>query len=114
MRGEVVERTLDQLADRLAGRQACQIELALLRADLLVHPFEDRKIERVLVAEIMVDELLVDARARGDLVDAGAGKSAVGELTSRRGEQLATRGFGIAPLRLLAVGSSIGHFQPDS
>ncbi|MGY4487667.1 hypothetical protein ACVWWR_006858 [Bradyrhizobium sp. LM3.2] len=47
----------------------------------------------------MVDELLVDAGALGDLVDAGAGKAVPGELLARRGEQLLACGDGVAPLR---------------
>src|SRR3954454_25045043 len=84
MRGEVVEGTLDQLLDLLLGRQALEVEFALLGADFLVDPFEHRQIQRVLVAEVMIDELLVDARARGDLVDPGPGKAAAGELAPRR------------------------------
>src|SRR5439155_15817871 len=59
MCGEVVEGTLDQLFDRLLWRQSLEIELALLGADLLVDPFEHRQIQCVLVAEIVIDKLLV-------------------------------------------------------
>ena len=64
----------------LFRRQALEVELALLLADVLVDPFEHGEVERVLVAEVVVDELLVDAGALGDLVDAGAGKAVPGEL----------------------------------
>src|SRR4051794_28788346 len=67
MGGKVVERAFDQLLDCLLRRQAGKIELALLGANFLVDPFEYGKVERVLVAEIMVDELLVDPGALGDL-----------------------------------------------
>src|SRR6185295_16593486 len=53
VRREVVEGTLDQLLDRLFGRQSLEIELALLGADLLVDPFQHRQIQRILVAEIV-------------------------------------------------------------
>ena len=75
--GEMVERALDQLPDRPLRRQALQIELALLRADLLIDPFQHREVQRVLVAEVMVDQLLVDAGAGGDFVDPRAGQSVV-------------------------------------
>src|SRR6476659_6691653 len=39
MRGEVVEGALDQLLDRLLGRQSLEVELALLGADFFVDPF---------------------------------------------------------------------------
>ena len=101
--GEVVERTLDQFADRLFRRQALQIELAFMGPDFLVDPFQHRKIERVLVAEIMIDQLLVDAGTLGDFVDPGAGKAAPGEFAPCCRQQLAPCGRRIAPLRLCAV-----------
>ena len=88
MRGKVVERALDQLADGPFRRQARQIELALLGADFLVNPFQHGEVERVLVAEVMVDQLLVDPGARGDFVDPGAGKAAAGKFAPCRGQQL--------------------------
>ena len=114
MRGEVVEGTFDQLLDRLFGRQSLEVELALLGADLLVDPFQHRQIQRVLVAEVMIDELLVDARACGDLVDPGPGKAAAGELAPRRRQQFPAGCGRIAPLRLGIVRSFFGHFQPNS
>ena len=77
---QMIERGLDQPADRLVRRQALEIELALLLADVLIDPFEHGEVERVLVAEVVVDQLLVDAGALGDLVDAGARKTVPGEL----------------------------------
>jgi hypothetical protein len=103
MRGEVVERTRDQLSDRLFGRQALEIELALLLADLLIDPFEYRQIERVLVTEIMIDELLVDSGAGGDVVDPGAGEAAIGKFPARRGQQLVAGAGRVAALRPCAA-----------
>jgi hypothetical protein len=62
----------------------------------------------------MIDELLVDAGARRDLVDAGAGEAAGGKFASRRRQQFPPRRYRIAPLRLVAISSSFGHFQPNS
>ena len=84
MCGEVVEGTLDQLFDGPLGSQPFQVELALLGADFLVDPFEHRKVERVLVAEIMIYQLLVDPGAAGDFIDPGAGKAALGKFAPRR------------------------------
>src|SRR5690348_15929973 len=118
MRGEMVEGTLDQLLDRPLRRRSLEIELALLGPDFLVDPFQDSKVERVLVAEIVIDQLLVDPGPVSDFIDAGAGKPAVGKFTSCGGQQLLPRRFRVAPLwflrRLLAVCSSFGHFQPNS
>ena len=82
-------------------RQALQIELALLGADFLIDPFQHREVQRILVAEVVIDQLLVDAGARGDFVDPGAGKAAAGEFAPRRRQQFLSRGGRIAPLRLL-------------
>ena len=81
---EMIERALDQFPDRPFGRQSLEVELAFLGPDFLVYPFQYREIERVLVAEIMIHELLVDAGARRDFVDPGAGEPAAGEFTPRR------------------------------
>src|SRR5450755_8471 len=103
MRREVVERTLDQLLDGLFGRQALQVQLALLGPDLLVDPFEYGKVERVLVTEIMIDQLLVDAGSIGNFVDPRAGEAALRKLPSRRRQQLFAGGNRIAALRLGAI-----------
>ena len=110
----MIEGTFDQFLDRLFGRQSLEVELALLGADFLVDPFQYRQIQRVLVAEIMIDELLVDAGTRGDLVDPGAGKAAAGEFPPRRRQQFPAGCGRIAPLRLGIVRSFFGHFQPNS
>ncbi len=112
--GEVIEGTLDQLLDRLFGRQAFEIELALLGADLLINPFQHCQIQRVLVAEVVIDQLLVDAGAGGNLIDPGAGEAAISEFAPRRRQQLLACRGRIAPLRRSVVRSCFGHFQPNS
>ena len=52
---EMVEGGFRQLLDRRFGRQAFEVELALLGADFLVDPFQHGEIERVLVAEVVID-----------------------------------------------------------
>src|SRR5476649_1616822 len=84
VQSEVVKGAFDQLPDGLFGRQSLKVELALVLPDLLVDPFEYRQIERVLVTEIMIDQLLVDAGTLGDFVDPGAGKALAGEFAPRR------------------------------
>ena len=103
VRGEVVERTLDQLLDGLFRRQALEVQLALLGPDLLVNPFQHRKVERVLVAEIMIDQLLVDAGAGRDFVDPGAGEAALRKFAPRRNQQFLPCGGRIAPHRLCSI-----------
>ena len=72
-----------------SGGNPSRLSLRSWVADFLIDPFQHRQIERVLVAEIMIDELLVDAGARRDLVDPGAGEPAAGEFAPRRRQQLA-------------------------
>src|SRR5690349_14752579 len=100
---EVVEGTLDQFADRGFRRQSLEIERALLGPDFLVNPFQYRKIQRVLVAEIVKDQLLVDACALGNVVDARAGQAAAGEFAPRGGQKLLLRRFRVTPPRDWAV-----------
>ena len=103
MQRQMVERAFDQLLDCLLRRQSRKVELALLGADFLVDPFQYRQIERVLVAEIMIDQLLVDAGAIGDFIDPRAGKAAFGKFVPGRRQQLLPRRRRIAPLRRFAV-----------
>ena len=112
--GKVVEGALDKLADGLFGRQSLQIQLMLLGADLLINPFKDREVERILVAEIVINELLVDARPRSDLVDASPGQSTPGKLAPRGHQQFLPRGGRIATSGRCSRCSSFGHFQPNS
>jgi hypothetical protein len=103
MSGEVVEGGFDQIADRQFRRQALEIELALLLADLLIDPFQHREVECVLVTEIVIDQLLVDTGARSDLVDPGAGKAACGEFAPGSGQQLASVASGLRRCTLVTL-----------
>ena len=47
---------------------------------------QQRPIERLFTAEVVIEHGLVDASAAGDTVDAGAGESARGELDGGGGE----------------------------
>ena len=114
MRRKMVEGTFDQLPDGLFRRQALKIELALLGADFLIYPLKHREVERILVAEIMINELLVDAGTRGDFIHPRAGQPAFRKFAPRRGQQFLSRVDRVAPLRLGAIGSWFWHFQPDS
>src|SRR3977135_419721 len=98
MRREMVEGTFDQPLDGLFRRQPLEVELALLGADFLVNPFKHRQVKRVLVAKIMIDKLLVDAGAAGDVVDPRPGKAAAGDFSPPRVEQFPAGGGRIAPL----------------
>src|SRR3546814_5581289 len=59
----------------------------LALADLGIHRFQRRPVEFILAAEVMVDELLVDPGALGNLVDARPGKALGGEIGNGRLQQ---------------------------
>ena len=111
---EVIERAFDQLLDRLVRRQSCKVQLAFLSANFLVHPFQDREVERILVAEVVIEQLLVDACARGDFIDPRTGKAAFREFAPSGAQKFFPSVDRVPPLRFCAVRSPFKHFQPDS
>jgi hypothetical protein len=110
----VVEGAFDQLLDRPLRRQPLEVEFALLGPDFLIDPFQHGEVERVLVAEIVIYQLLVDAGAGGDLVDPGTGKTVLRKFPPRRHQQLAACRDRIASLGFSGVRPSFRHFQPNS
>ena len=70
-------------------------QLALAAPDLLVGVEQDRRVERLLVAVIVVEQPLVGLGAGGDGIDARAVETLLAELVARRAED---RGLG--PLRI--------------
>ena len=70
-------------------RQLLQMELALALPDLLIGVEEHGRIERLLVAEIVVEQPLVGVGALGDPVDARAIQAVLAELLPRRDEDVA-------------------------
>ena len=81
-----------------SGGSPVEIELTLLGADFRIDPFQHRQIERVLVAEIVIDQLLVDAGAGGDFVDPRAGQAVFRKFPPCRGQKLVPCRRGIAAL----------------
>ena len=55
---------------------------------------QERAVERLLAAEVVVEHRLVDAGAAGDAVHAGAGVAALGELERGGGEDAVGRDGG--------------------
>lgn len=78
--------------DDVLERQRWVRELALARPPLL----GERAVQAVLAAEVIRDQLLVDACAGRDLVDPSAGKALRGELRASGVEERGLRPFGIA------------------
>src|SRR5450631_3086953 len=65
----------------------------LRRADGGVATFENRDIKGLLVAEVVVEHALVDARTVGDVVDPGAFVPPLRELLHRRDQNCRTGGL---------------------
>src|SRR5690606_2632424 len=82
-----------------------EVQALLEAADLGVDRFEGGRVEAFLVAEVVVDQLLVDARAIRDLVDARAGHALGRELVPGGGEYRLLGRAGIF-LGLLAADST--------
>jgi hypothetical protein len=85
--GQVVEGERDQLRHGFHGLQRAERELLFLLADLGVDRFERHQVQALLVVEVVIDELLVDPRGRGDLVDARAREALGGELGHGGGDE---------------------------
>ena len=96
MRLVVVERQPGQLADRLDRVEVLDVELLLEAADEAVRLLQDGDVELLLAAEVVVDHPLGGAGLVGDLVDAGAGVAAVGELPGGDGEDVGPGPLGVA------------------
>src|SRR3546814_13759181 len=73
----------DLAGDRLGRRLGLEVEFALGFSNLRVGAFEDRQIEVLLVADMVVDHALVGASRLGDAVDAGAAEAVAGEFLGR-------------------------------
>ncbi len=108
--GEVVApREGDQGADRLDGRQCLQVQRPLGGADVGVALLEDGEEELVLALVVVIDELLVDAGAFGDGLDAGAAEAVVGELAHRRAQDLLAAAIGVSRTDFDDLGCTCSH-----
>src|SRR5262249_54541721 len=58
---KIIPGEIDQALDRLGRREMFEVELTLLGADLLVGALEDREIEVLLVADVIIKHALVGA-----------------------------------------------------
>ena len=92
----VIEGQLCQLANGGLGRQVLDVEGLLRIAQLGVGALQDGDVQPLLAAEVVVDHALGGAHAIGDLVDAGAGVTAFGELGGGDLEDLGAGALGVA------------------
>src|SRR3546814_7593478 len=70
----VIEGELDEPPQGIHRGQALGVEFRLAFAHEAVGVLEGAQIEPLLVAKVVIDHALAGARARRDLVDAGAGQ----------------------------------------
>src|SRR3546814_10644837 len=76
----VIEGELDEPPQGIHRGQALGVEFRLAFAHEAVGVLEGAQIEPLLVAKVVIDHALAGARARRDLVDAGAGQPVEREL----------------------------------
>ena len=95
-RDEMIEGTADQPLHALDRRQPAQILILLAGAQIGIDPFQHSEVERVLGAEVVIDQVLVDAALLGDAVDASAAQAMGHEFDPRRAQYLGAAGFRIA------------------
>jgi hypothetical protein len=108
----VVEGERGEAPDGLARLEVVDVELLLQRTDPGVGTLQDRDVQLLLAAEVVVDHPLRRARLRGDLVHPGARVAAVGELAGGDVEDLRTRPLGVALPLGRRVGQWCGHGFP--
>ena len=89
---------------RLHGAEIARLEVGAQR---LVAMLEHRLEKLLLVAEVIVERVVVELGALGDAVDARAAVAMLGELVHGRGEDRGARagGFVVLALPRLAVGA---------
>ena len=78
------------------GLELAERQLALAAADLLVGIEQHRRVERFLVAPVVVEHPLVGLGAGGDGIDPGAVEALLAELVAGGAEDLGLGLFGIA------------------
>src|SRR5262245_6495333 len=73
-----------------------EIELALLGADLFIGAFEDREIEVLLVADVIIQHALVGAGLQRDAINPRAADAVGGEFLLGRLEDAQPHALGVA------------------
>ncbi len=95
-RDEMVEGRGDELAHAFDGRQLAQPLVLLPRPQARIDPLQDFEVERLLRAEIVVDQVLVDVGRLRDAIDPGAVEPVRDEFDARLVEDARTGRFRIA------------------
>ena len=88
---KVPEGEADEAVHGLDRGVLAERQFALAAPDLLIGVEQHGAVERLLVAEVVVEQPLVGLGARGDGIDAGAVEALLAELVARR---LQDRGLG--------------------
>ena len=114
---EVVEGEADELLHRPRRRQLAEVQRRLALADLAVGVEQHAGVERLLVADVVIEHALVGAGALGDAVDAGAVEAVLDELLARGDQDVALGAVGVAraaaAARLGVGGVGQGHASPS-
>ena len=81
---KIIPGELDEFPHGVDRIAVAELQANLGGADAGVGFFKDGKIKPILPAEVVIDHALVDARARGDPIDAGSCQPVCGEFPRRR------------------------------
>src|SRR5207248_490096 len=92
----VVEGGLHQPAQRRVRRQGIQVEIRFNHPDMIVAALENRPVQPLLAAEVVVNHPLDGMRALGNLIDAAAAEALLRELLGGNGENVRAGAVGIA------------------
>lgn len=103
---QVVQREVDEPNDSVLRRQRLQIKITLPQADFGIGAFQRGAVEVVLATEIIIDQLLVQARTLRDAVNARAVEALFGEFRPGGGKDGVAR-------RLTVLRGGAGR-QPSS
>ena len=93
---EVVEGEADEACHRVGRGERAEVEVGLAGADVGVGVEQDAGVERLLVADVVVEHPLVDAGPLGDAVDARAVEPVLDELLAGGDQDVALRPPGVA------------------
>src|SRR5262245_35599811 len=105
----VVEGHLGDRADGVDGVDIIDLQVLLRLTDTAVGVLEYGQIELLFAAEVVVDHPLGGAGPLGDLVDASAGVTLLGEYRGGDLEQLGPGALGVAQWFRAGLGGHIGE-----
>src|SRR5699024_4554806 len=109
---EIVEGKLDKSLHCLFRREGAEVKSPLPLPDLEIDALQHTLVKVVLIAEVVVNQLLVDARATSDLVNSSAFQSTCREFGARSGQKEIATVSARAPRRAACLAAPLGLVAP--